>query len=106
MHVHVRHIHVPAFPQIHKSDHEKLVDLHYTLAKSYGNSPELRQTWLDSMTALHLKYGNYSEAAQCCIHIAGLVAEYLKIKSKGCGLCVRDEGHGLCVRDVRDMVYV
>jgi len=60
-----------------------MVDLHYSLAKSYGNSPELRQTWLDSMTALHLKYGNYSEAAQCCIHIAGLVAEYLKMKSEG-----------------------
>ena len=63
-------------------DPEKLVDLHYSLAKSYGNSPELRQTWLDSMTALHLKHGNYSEAAQCCIHIAGLMAEYLKMKSK------------------------
>ena len=66
--------------QIHQNDPEKLVDLHYSLAKSYGNSPELRQTWLDSMVSLHLKYGNYSEAAHCCIHIAGLVAEYLKIK--------------------------
>ena len=38
------------------------MDLHYSgLAKSYGNSPELRQTWLDSMAALHLKYLNYSE---------------------------------------------
>ncbi len=56
------------------------MDLHYSLALSYRNSPELRQTWLDSIAALHLKYGNYSEAAQCCIHIAGMVAEYLKMK--------------------------
>ena len=56
------------------------MDLHYTLAKSYSTSPELRQTWLDSMASLHLKYGNYSEAAHCCIHIAGLIAEYLRIK--------------------------
>ena len=47
--------------QAHQNDPEKLVDLHYSLAKSYGNSPELRQTWLDSMATLHLKYGNYSE---------------------------------------------
>ena len=66
--------------QIHQIDHEKLVDLHYILAKSYSTSPELRQTWLDSMASLHLKYGNYSEAAHCCIHIAGLIAEYLRIK--------------------------
>ncbi len=56
------------------------MDLHYSLALSYRDSPELRQTWLDSIAALHLKYGNYSEAAQCCIHIAGMVAEYLKMK--------------------------
>ena len=70
--------------QIHQNDPEKLVDLHYSLALSYRNSPELRQTWLDSIAALHLKYGNYSEAAQCCIHIAGMVAEYLKMKGT-CG---------------------
>jgi len=33
-----------------EGDTEKLVDLHYSLAKSYGNSPELKQTWLDSMS--------------------------------------------------------
>ncbi len=52
--------HLPS-PQAHQNDPEKLVDLHYSLAKSYGNSPELRQTWLDSIAALHLKYGNYAE---------------------------------------------
>ena len=55
------YIHTHTHTQVHQNDPEKLVDLHYSLAKSYGNSPELRQTWLDSMAALHLKYGNYSE---------------------------------------------
>ena len=45
----------------HQKDPEKLVDLHYSLAKSYSNSPELRQTRRDSMATLHLKYGNHSE---------------------------------------------
>ena len=48
-------------PQAHQNDPEKLMDLHYSLAKSYSTSPELRQTWLDSMAALHLNSGNYSE---------------------------------------------
>ena len=47
--------------QVHQNDPEKLVDLHYSLAKSLATSPELRGTWLDSMATLHLKYGNYSE---------------------------------------------
>ena len=34
---------------------------HQPPPQSYSNSPELRQTWLDSMATLHLKYGNYSE---------------------------------------------
>ena len=79
--------HTHTHTQAHYNDPEKLVDLHYSLAKSFGNSPELRQTWLDSMAALHLKHGNYSEAAHCCIHIAGLVAEYLKMKRTSGGAC-------------------
>ena len=59
----VRSIHLCLLFQAHQNDPEKLMDLHYSLAKSYSNSPELRQTWLDSMTALHLKAGNYSEVS-------------------------------------------
>jgi hypothetical protein len=73
----------------HQNDPEKLLDLHYSLARSYSTSPELRQTWLDSMAALHLKSGNYSEAAHCYIHIAGLVAECLKLQ--------KDYPHGCAV---------
>ncbi len=47
--------------QEHRNDPEKLLDLQYSLAKSYANSPELRHTWLQSMALLHIEHKNYSE---------------------------------------------
>ncbi|KAG8144680.1 hypothetical protein E2320_013145 [Naja naja] len=38
----------------HEKDPEMLVDLHFSLAKSYASTPELRKTWLDSMAKIHL----------------------------------------------------
>ncbi|XP_027867129.1 dedicator of cytokinesis protein 9-like isoform X9 [Xiphophorus couchianus] len=61
----------------HENDPEMLVDLQYSLAKSYTSTPELRKTWLDSMARIHNKNGDLSEAAMCYIHVAALVAEYL-----------------------------
>ncbi|KAK3096056.1 hypothetical protein FSP39_022605 [Pinctada imbricata] len=66
----------------HENDPEMLIDLQYSLAKSYATTPELRKTWLDSMAKIHSKHGNDSEEAHCYIHIAALVAEYLK--RRGC----------------------
>ncbi|XP_028405691.1 dedicator of cytokinesis protein 9-like isoform X2 [Dendronephthya gigantea] len=66
---------------------EMLVDLQYSLAKSYSSTPELRKTWLENMAAIHEQHNNYSEAAHCHIHAAALVAEYLKRKGsypEGC----------------------
>lgn len=95
-----------------------LVDLQYSLAKSYASTPELRKTWLDSMARIHVKNGDLSEvcekrlcvdllpvycglmvfvwvmllclsdlsccfclqAAMCYVHVAALVAEYLRRK--------------------------
>ncbi|KAH0630790.1 hypothetical protein JD844_004007 [Phrynosoma platyrhinos] len=37
----------------HEKDPEMLVDLQYSLAKSYASTPELRKTWLDSMAKIH-----------------------------------------------------
>ena len=45
----------------HQNDPEMLVDLQYSLAKSYASTPELRKTWLDSMAKIHIKYLNFSE---------------------------------------------
>ncbi|GCB72056.1 hypothetical protein scyTo_0001806 [Scyliorhinus torazame] len=71
----------------HENDPEMLVDLQYSLAKSYASTPELRKTWLDSMAKIHVKNGDLSEAAMCYIHVAALVTEYLKRKGifkQGC----------------------
>lgn len=45
----------------HENDPEMLVDLQYSLAKSYASTPELRKTWLDSMARIHVKNGDLSE---------------------------------------------
>ncbi|KAL1021694.1 hypothetical protein UPYG_G00016730 [Umbra pygmaea] len=71
----------------HEDDPEMLVDLQYSLAKSYASTPELRKTWLDSMARIHSKNSDQSEAAMCYVHVAALVAEYLKRKGmfgQGC----------------------
>ncbi|XP_043098642.1 dedicator of cytokinesis protein 9 isoform X6 [Puntigrus tetrazona] len=71
----------------HEKDPEMLVDLQYSLAKSYTSTPELRKTWLDSMAKIHVKNGDLSEAAMCYVHVAALVSEYLKRKGmfrQGC----------------------
>uniref|UniRef100_A0A3P8XCC2 Dedicator of cytokinesis 9b n=1 Tax=Esox lucius TaxID=8010 RepID=A0A3P8XCC2_ESOLU len=47
----------------HKDDPEMLVDLQYSLAKSYASTPELRKTWLDSMARIHSKNSDLSEVA-------------------------------------------
>lgn len=65
----------------HHQDPEMLVDLQHSLANSYASTPQLRHTWLETMTRNHDKDGNYSEAASCQLHIAALIAEYLKLKS-------------------------
>ncbi|XP_028923396.1 dedicator of cytokinesis protein 11 isoform X2 [Ornithorhynchus anatinus] len=71
----------------HERDPEMLIDLQYSLAKSYASTPELRKTWLDSMAKIHIKNGDFSEAAMCYVHVAALVAEFLhrkKLFSSGC----------------------
>uniref|UniRef100_A0A4W2I0R5 DOCKER domain-containing protein n=1 Tax=Bos indicus x Bos taurus TaxID=30522 RepID=A0A4W2I0R5_BOBOX len=62
-------------------DPEMLIDLQYSLAKSYTSISELRKTWLDSMAKIHIKNGDFSEAAMCYVHIAALVA-FLRKKQK------------------------
>ncbi|XP_064615017.1 dedicator of cytokinesis protein 9-like [Liolophura sinensis] len=66
----------------HENDPEMLVDLQYSLAKSYASTPELRKTWLETMAKIHNRNSNFSEAAYCYIHIAALVAEYLMRRGK------------------------
>ncbi|XP_076463063.1 dedicator of cytokinesis protein 7-like isoform X1 [Babylonia areolata] len=60
-----------------QEDPEMLLDLMYRIAKGYQTSPDLRLTWLQNMAGKHGERGNHAEAAQCLVHAAGLVAEYL-----------------------------
>jgi len=48
----------------HQNDPEVLIDLQYSLAKSYATTPELRKTWLESMARIHVKNTNFSEVCQ------------------------------------------
>ncbi|KXJ26177.1 Dedicator of cytokinesis protein 9 [Exaiptasia diaphana] len=57
---------------------EVLMDLQFSLAKSYSSTPELREAWLENMANTHEIHKNFSETAHCYIHAAALVAEYLK----------------------------
>ncbi|XP_029441588.1 dedicator of cytokinesis protein 6 isoform X1 [Rhinatrema bivittatum] len=63
----------------HQEDPEMLIDLMYRIAKGYQNSPDLRLTWLQNMAGKHSERGNHAEAAQCLVHAAALVAEYLNM---------------------------
>ncbi|XP_060109207.1 dedicator of cytokinesis protein 6 [Heteronotia binoei] len=63
----------------HQEDPEMLIDLMYRIAKGYQASPDLRLTWLKNMAAKHSERGNHAEAAQCLVHSAALVAEYLSM---------------------------
>ncbi|XP_078656498.1 dedicator of cytokinesis protein 7-like isoform X9 [Branchiostoma floridae x Branchiostoma belcheri] len=62
-----------------QEDPEMLLDLMYRIAKGYQNSPDLRLTWLQNMAGKHTERGNHAEAAQCLVHSAALVAEYLNM---------------------------
>lgn len=66
--------------QAHHMDPERLHELQHSLANSYASTPELRHTWLVTMARNHEQNGNISEAACCNLHIAALMAEYLKLK--------------------------
>uniref|UniRef100_A0A8C8E250 Dedicator of cytokinesis 7 n=1 Tax=Oryzias sinensis TaxID=183150 RepID=A0A8C8E250_9TELE len=63
----------------HQEDPEMLVDLMYRIAKGYQTSPDLRLTWLQNMAGKHSERNNHAEAAQCLVHSAALVAEYLSM---------------------------
>lgn len=68
--------------QAHHMDPERLLELQQSLANSYS-TPELRHTWLVTMARNHEQNGDLSEAAMCNLHIAALIAEYLKLKGSG-----------------------
>uniref|UniRef100_A0A8D2NLJ5 Dedicator of cytokinesis 11 n=1 Tax=Zonotrichia albicollis TaxID=44394 RepID=A0A8D2NLJ5_ZONAL len=67
----------------HEKDPEMLVDLQYSLAKSYASTPELRKTWLDSMAKIHVKNGDFSEVI-CIIPLIHLLLSAAELFPSGC----------------------
>uniref|UniRef100_A0A0K0EPK7 C2 DOCK-type domain-containing protein n=1 Tax=Strongyloides stercoralis TaxID=6248 RepID=A0A0K0EPK7_STRER len=65
----------------HSDDFELLMDLMFRIAKGYQNNPDLRLTWLLSMAGKNIEHNNISEAAQCLLHCAALITEYLSMLS-------------------------
>ncbi|GMS84225.1 hypothetical protein PENTCL1PPCAC_6400 [Pristionchus entomophagus] len=61
-------------------DFEMSMDLIYRIAKGYQNNPDLRVRWLLDMASRAEKKECHAEAAQCVIHSAALVAEYLTMR--------------------------
>ncbi|KAB0403782.1 hypothetical protein E2I00_014719, partial [Balaenoptera physalus] len=69
----------------HENDPEMLVDLQYSLAKSYASTPELRKTLFKESILFDRKFNlKYTlaviKAAMCYVHVTALVAEYLTRK--------------------------
>lgn len=69
----------------HEKDPEMLLDLQYSLARSYASTPELRRTWLDSMARAHLKNGDLSEVMisvlLCCLCVYQPLIAFLSFYS-------------------------
>uniref|UniRef100_A0A914Y863 DOCKER domain-containing protein n=1 Tax=Panagrolaimus superbus TaxID=310955 RepID=A0A914Y863_9BILA len=65
------------------NDFEMLIDLMFRIAKGYQTNPDLRLTWLINIANKHAERENYAEAAQCILHCAALVVEYLSMRSFG-----------------------
>ena len=59
------------------SNPEMRLDLMYSIAKGYQNSPDLRLAWLETMMNKNKEQGNYAEAGMCLVHAAAMIAEYL-----------------------------
>ncbi|KAM8953703.1 dedicator of cytokinesis protein 10 [Pelodytes ibericus] len=87
----------------HEKDPEMLVDLQHSLANSYASTPELRRTWLESMAKIHVRNGDLSEAAMCYVHIAALIAEYLK--RKGYWRCESSQTQSMLLEDTQNTDY-
>ncbi len=60
-------------------DPEMLLDLMYQVAACYQACPAVRLVWLQHMAQRHVERQHLAEAAQCLVHAAALVAEYLAV---------------------------
>lgn len=59
---------------------ERLTELQHALAASCRATPRLRHAWLATLADHHTRNGDHAEAMCCHLHIAALIAEYLRLK--------------------------
>lgn len=64
-------------PPSHPALFAAQIDLQYQIADGYRRSPALRLQQLLSMSKRLAKDGRFAEAAQCKVHAAALITEYL-----------------------------
>ncbi|CAH0700754.1 unnamed protein product [Spodoptera exigua] len=57
-----------------------LAELQHALAASCRATPRLRHAWLSNLAEHNARQGDYDEAMCCQLHIAALMAEYLKLR--------------------------
>ncbi|XP_045515392.1 dedicator of cytokinesis protein 9 [Pieris brassicae] len=62
----------------------QLSELQFALAASCRATPRLRHAWLATLADLHSRNGDHDEAMCCQLHIAALIAEYLKLRGVQC----------------------
>ncbi|XP_028029187.1 dedicator of cytokinesis protein 9 [Bombyx mandarina] len=57
-----------------------LAELQHALAASCRATPRLRHAWLATLAEHNARQGDHDEAMCCQLHIAALIAEYLKLR--------------------------
>jgi hypothetical protein len=77
--------------EMNVKDPEMMQELYISIEKSFSGSPELRVTWIENLSQLHLENEDFEEAAECRVHIASMVAQYLRSRegAHGGGLMSR-----------------
>ncbi|KAL6049946.1 RasGEF domain-containing protein [Balamuthia mandrillaris] len=58
-------------------DPETTADLYLKISDDYFDSPDLRVRWLENLSEFQVTQNNLEEAAQCKLHVAALVEQYL-----------------------------
>lgn len=76
----------------HENDPEMLIDLQYSLAKSYATTPELRKTWLESMAKIHRKYENFSEVRGPTVQEVFILPLTITVNRS-----ISDQSTGICI---------
>ncbi|ELR23197.1 uncharacterized protein ACA1_067810 [Acanthamoeba castellanii str. Neff] len=65
-----------------RNDPETIAEVYLRISNDYFDSPDLRVQWLRNLAEFQVNQGNPEEAAQCKLHIAALVVEYLVAKGQ------------------------